>query len=486
MAHALAENVLSGVRDAVADLLGLHFPESRWADLERGIASAARELGETPARCAERILRRSNGDAIVEVLARHLTVGETYFFREKEMLETFEQQILPELLRKHAADGDRRIRIWSAGCSTGEEPYTIAILLDRAIPGIDSWSISILATDINSLALQKAGKAEYGPWSFRGTPAAVRDRYFTQHGGDRFELIPKIRSRVTCATLNLAMNAYPSAANGTTAMDVIFCRNVLMYFTPEQAKAIVGRFQQALIPGGVLIVGAAETSNTLFSPLRAQQTNGVTLYRKRASLDADPVSAPAGTELAAIDPPARPRSAGVASNEPAARRRQSVPHRRRIARSLSEAAPPAPAAEVASLAARAIHCADGRDFGEALRSCERAIAADKMNPAHRYLLAAVQQEMGDADAAIQTLEQVLYLAPDFALAYFSLAQIAIARGRSEDAERHLCNTLAALRGRAVDDLLPPSGDLTAGRLREIVRSLLPGVMTENDSAGVSA
>ncbi|MHB0970456.1 MAG: CheR family methyltransferase [Thermoanaerobaculia bacterium] len=266
----------------MAASLGLHFPEERWADLERGVVSAAHELGHPDAEtCARWLLSTTLTRSHTEVLASHLTIGETYFFREKETLEVFEQQIVPELLRSRH-DGERRLRIWSAGCCTGEEPYSIAMLLDGLIPDASAWNVTILATDINPQFLRKAAGGVYGEWSFRGTPAWMRERYFKQRKDGRFELDAKIRSRVRFFHLNLAGDVYPSLLNNTNAMDVIFCRNVLMYFTAERAKEVSGNLYRSLVEGGWLAVSPTETSNILFSSFSAVQFPGVVLYRKIA------------------------------------------------------------------------------------------------------------------------------------------------------------------------------------------------------------
>ena len=169
----------------------------------------------------------------IETLASHLTVGETYFFREKRSFDILEEQVLPELIRLHRGDG-MRLRIWSAGCCTGEEPYSVAMLLDRMIPDLADWNVTILATDINPRFLEIASAGVYGEWSFRAIPPGIRERYFSPLPGGRMQIAQRIRRMVTFSFLNLAEDVYPSLVNNTNAMDVVLCRNVLMYFTPEQ------------------------------------------------------------------------------------------------------------------------------------------------------------------------------------------------------------------------------------------------------------
>ena len=242
---ALPDAVLSAVSEFMGTQLGLYFPRERWGDLERGISAAARdfEFPDTQA-CVRWLVSSPLTRNHVEVLASHLTIGETYFFREQRSLEVLEQKILPELLRARG-EGERRLRVWSAGCSTGEEAYSIAMLLDRLIPDPQAWNVTILATDINARSLSKAAAGVYGEWSFRGAPEWIKSRYFKPLDKVRFELQPRIRSRVTFVHLNLADDIYPSLLNNTNAMDVILCRNVLMYFTSHQVRKVIRNLRHA-------------------------------------------------------------------------------------------------------------------------------------------------------------------------------------------------------------------------------------------------
>ena len=212
----------------VASHLGLHFPRNRWSDLERAVRMAARELGvnETD----QGISGWLSGDPMtsreLEVISNYLTVGETYFFREKPGLDAFQKHIIPEIIRERQGK-EQYLRIWSAGCCTGEEPYTLAIILKETIPDLNNWKVTLLATDTNSHFLSKAKEGIYGSWSFRETSPPAKSRYFLPAGRD-WEIIPEIQKMVTFSSLNLAKDEYPSALNNTHAMDVIFCRNVLM------------------------------------------------------------------------------------------------------------------------------------------------------------------------------------------------------------------------------------------------------------------
>ena len=167
-------------------------------------------------------------------MASYLTIGETYFFRVEPDFNALENHILPELIHLRKDTG-KYLRIWSAASSTGEEPYSLAILVRKLIPDIKDWNITILATDINTRSLAKAEKGIYGNWSFRNNPEWLKKIYFTPLLDERYQINRNIKDMVSFFYLNLARDTYPSLLNNTNGMDIIFCRNVLMYFTPELA-----------------------------------------------------------------------------------------------------------------------------------------------------------------------------------------------------------------------------------------------------------
>jgi chemotaxis protein methyltransferase CheR len=279
MTETLPATLLSSLSDFLATQMGLHFPSNRWVDLERGILAAAKEFGfNEPEACVEWLLSSPLTKRQIETLASRLTVGETYFFREKQSFRALEGHVLPELIRSRATD--RRLRIWSAGCATGEEPFSLAILLARMIPDLASWNISILGTDINPRTLQKASVGAYTMWSFRDCPTAIRENYFKRIDEGHLVIRPEIRKMVTFSYLNLVEDIYPSLLNETNSLDMIFCRNVLMYFALEQAKRVIQRFHRCLLDGSWLVVSATETSHVLFSQFSAVNFPGAILYKK--------------------------------------------------------------------------------------------------------------------------------------------------------------------------------------------------------------
>jgi len=277
-------NCLHEISKNVTRLLGLHFPDNRFNELERLVICAARELrmNEDLESINKWLSKRNIPDSELNVLSEHLRVGETYFFRENTALLLFKDVIIPQVMELRKGS-DQQIRIWSAGCSSGEEPYSLAIILRETFPDIKNWKITILATDISLRALNKAIQGKYTSWSFRQTEQHIKDKYFVKCGKE-WEIIPEIKQMVTFSHLNLAEEVYDSAATNTNHMDVIFCRNVLMYFTPDKARAVSLRFYNSLVDQGWFVSSQVELSEDYFAPfLRVNYQNGI-FYKKSAKV----------------------------------------------------------------------------------------------------------------------------------------------------------------------------------------------------------
>ncbi|GGA41647.1 protein-glutamate O-methyltransferase [Dyella nitratireducens] len=474
MTHpTMPAQTLSKLSDWLATRMGLNFPAERKSDLERGMAAAASAFGMPSAEsCAHWLLSTPPTRAQIEILASCLTVGETYFFRDECCFMALETNVLPELIHARMKN-ERRLRIWSAGCCTGEEPYSIAMLIDRLIPDARDWNIAILATDINPSFLRRASEGVYAPWSFRNTSvrAASMAGYFQHMPGSRREIKPSIRKYVSFSYLNLADDIYPSMANNTNAMDVIFCRNVMQYFTADQAERVCRKLQDALVDGGWLIVAPAETWVQPRHGLKMVEFPGAIFYQKHrgdeASLqssrkiyrafESPSVTYPVGKKVPASQPIKVPETQKKAASVSSEQARQASYHQARS------------------------YANEGK-LTEAAACCEAVIAANKTDPIPQYLLAIIQQEQGRYEQAVQSLKRALYLDHSFVLAHFALGNLYSLMGRPRDARRHFRNALELLLPLAKGEVIPESDGLSAGRLAEIVTALLEsldGVATAN-------
>jgi chemotaxis protein methyltransferase CheR len=439
MSAALDRGLLGEVSCFIAERMGLHFPDERWPDLARGLETAGRELGFEYSGAGVRwLMTRELTTRQVETLASHLTVGETYFFRDAASFAALEREILPPLAARRSQAG-RTVRLWSAGCCTGEEAYSLAITCTRALPDVRTWNVSILATDINPKFLAKAEAGVYSEWSFRGAPGWLRKRFFSPAPDKKFAVDPAIKNLVHFGYLNLAKDAYPSLHDHTNAMDVIFCRNVLMYFTRDHQRRVVAALHGCLVDGGYLLVNPAETSTALFPMFALENIGGVLLYRK--------TSQPARVS----PPPAAP--VPVAPAPPAA---PITPIH-------------APPREDPLVVART--CANQGRLDEALTACQEAIAAERTNLAAHFLFATICHELGRLEETIAALGKVLYLDQDFILAHHALGGLYKRIGRQKESRRHLAVVLELLAARNRDEIVPESDGMTCGRLAESVRAM---------------
>lgn len=495
-------HTLYQLSEFIASRMGLHFPESRWADLERGIGSASREFDFTDTGDFIKWLMSSKlTKSHIEILASHLTVGETYFFREKEVFNVLEGHILPEIIRSRQGN-ERRLRIWSAGSSTGEEAYSVAILLHKMIADLKDWNITILATDINPRFLKMASEGLYTEWSFRGTPQWVKEGYFKKSGDNRYKIRSFIKKMVVFEYHNLAEDVFPSLLNNTNAMDVIFCRNVLMYFSAGQARKVIQDFYKSLIEGGWLLVSPAEASSYLSSHFVTVNFPGAILYRKDSKKHQTvedfhnvsitphlpyievkaPPPKPHGQVSVINTDTARPQSApGVDVEEPGKKGPQ--PDLYMEALSMFEQGRYSEAADklgglllhgkaepkVTALLAR-VYANQGR-LDEALNWCEKAIAAERLNPAYHYLLATIMQEQGRIEEAVKSLKSALYLDNSFALAYFALGNLMLRQGDARTSRKYFKNASDLLSAYGPEELLPESEGITTGRLKDIIVSM---------------
>ena len=480
---------LSGL---VAESLGLHFPPERSGDLKRAVAAAAREFGyEDVDACVGWLLSAPPSKSQLQVLASHLTIGETYFYRDPLLMEAFAGSILPELVRSRRA-GERRLRLWSAACSSGEEAYSLAILLHRLLPDLRRWNVTITATDINPRFLHKAIAGKYGEWSFRGAPAWLKSDYFERGADGRYAISPEIAGMVTFSSLNLAEDTYPSLATGTNAMDIVFCRNVLMYFTAPKMREVISNLGHALVDGGWLAVSPSESSKELFPDLARVDFPGAIVFRKGRparipeaamplafSTAVEPetpaVEAPGWWTAAAAPAPAARVEDIAAQGAPTdflaiAQARYREGHYAEAVETLEPvAAALAPDGAVFSLLVHAL--ANMGRLADALAWCDRWIAASKLDPAGHYLRAIVLLEQREPAQARASLQRATYLDPRFVLAHYALGNLARERGDAREASRHFANAVELLHACAPHDPLPESDGLTAGRLAEIIASL---------------
>jgi chemotaxis protein methyltransferase CheR len=484
-------------RELVLARCGLYYPERKRADLLHGLGMAMNAGGyeSLAALYAAAVL----GGPAWNLLLAHLTIGETYFFRYRPQFDALRQQIIPEILQRRA--GTRGLRVWSAGCATGEEPYSLAMIISDLLAAESPWNVNILATDINPHFLERAREALYGEWSFRETPDELRERFWMQEQ-NRWRLRPEIRRMVSFARLNLAEPGYPSIVNGTCAIDLLLCRNVTIYFDDITTRQVVERFFNTLAPGGWLIVGHSEPQAGVYHQFEVHNFPNTVVYRK-------PVDAPMfvfDTWRGDGPEPLGPTPEGPAGNTPGSVRLEA--HRRPATGPLRSPEPKAStsrgtaplrlpdakpaitqdtshdghadkldrpilsAAEIEALITAGRQCAHRGDWAGAETACEQALAHDSMCIEAIYLLAQIHEQRGALEMALAAYRRTIYLDRGFVLGLVGIGNIWRQIGRARDARRYYeaaLNLLSQLSPAA--PILGAEG-ATAGELAALIHQQL--------------
>jgi chemotaxis protein methyltransferase CheR len=264
-------------RTLVRERSGLELADARRPELDRAVLEALESSGtDSPEElCAH--MSQAEGRSALEGFLAALTVHESHFFRSSAQFDALRSEVLPDLIAARSAS--RRLRVWSAGCAGGEEPYSVAILLEQLLPKIADWDVLVLATDLSAAALETAKRGLYRRWSFREVPPEIERRYFEDREGG-LEVVSRIRDRVRFARLNLAADRYPSLLSNTVDMDLVLCRNVLIYFGAAQARRVLGRLGAALAVGGWLVLGQAEAGMASDAGLVPRRIGGTVMYQK--------------------------------------------------------------------------------------------------------------------------------------------------------------------------------------------------------------
>jgi chemotaxis protein methyltransferase CheR len=397
-------------------------------------------------------------------LEAEITIGETFFFRYAEQFAALRETILPERIAARA--GERRLRIWSAGCSTGAETYSVAILLrDLLGERLPDWRISLTGTDINHAVLAAARRAEYGAWAMRTLPAEERARYFREARPGVFALRPEFRSLARFEAQNLMSLLDGTASLSLTDYDLILCRNVLIYFHADVVQAVVRALAARLRPGGWLLLGHAEPNPAFAAFLHPVSLPGTAAYRR---LDDDD-EAPAAPEPppAAWEPlpvPAAPLPLPP-TPEPPPPVRAVVP---RPAPAPEPAMPAEPESPLAALRA----LADAGDLDGGWQACREALRAAPTDPRLRFYEGLLARARGRPEEAERAFRGALYLDKGFVMAHYHLGLTLIAAGRTEAGRRALVNALRLAEGLPGETVLPEGDGLTAGLLRDTAGPLL--------------
>lgn len=264
------------IRDLVAEISGLFFEEKKFYFIEKRIARRIKITNTQSAKNYFRLLKLGkNSDEMNELIAS-LTTHETYFFRYLPQLESFAEEALPLVCSKKSEKRDFTLNIWSAGCSSGEEPYTLLMLLKEHLKDFSKWQINLYATDIDRSVLEKAKKGLYDKRAVKDVPPPFLAKYFTSLDG-KFQINPELINSVTFSYLNLMDR---KAIRAFSEIDFVFCRNVLIYFDDKARIQVVNSIYDSLAPGGFIFLGHSESVGKISATFKLVKLHKSLSYQK--------------------------------------------------------------------------------------------------------------------------------------------------------------------------------------------------------------
>lgn len=485
--------ILEAALKRVEQLLGLRYQQHQWSDLLRLLKPAARELGfDDVTACVAWLGSGDVSPMQVQILGKHLTIGESYFFREIIAFSLMREHVLPEIIEAKEKQGHRELRIWSAGCSSGEEVYSVAILVDSMLDKRDGWNISVLGTDVNPSAIERAREGRYREWSFRDIPAGIIQEYFRGTEDGKLQISDRIRVMTEFRMLNLAA----PHAEYPCGFDIILCRNVLMYFTRPKIQHIVQGFRRSVLENGWLIPSLTETTLINNPGFEGVRFGDATLFRKQGRVshilslkkkpaekvgESDPYPA-MGEETASamrqwnVLPEKRQvnTSDGTAAEisapgfhsatKPETGITSTATRKRRHERAESR--------HVEELIDTARRYADQGEFPEALAAARGAVETEKMNSQAHIIYATILRETGKTSLAMQEFHRALYLDHGSIPAHFAVGSMYRHLGRNDRARRHFRNALELLESCEDKNAVVDPGGLSVRRMIEIITTML--------------
>lgn len=488
---SFAETELAALKLFLLKHSGLHFSQHNHRILERGLMRRiqALRMESLPAYFNYLTITPDNYDEVNKLLGL-LTVGETSFFRYLSHREALLHYVIPRLLQQNKSHC--KLRIWSAGCSTGEEPYSLAILLLENFPELAGWDVQILATDINKRSLRQAREGIYGERSLRMMEDSLRERYF-EKTDNLYLLSAQVKRMVRFDFLNLQTDNFPTESNATNEIDLLLCRNVLIYFEIETIRRIVEKFSLALKLQGYLFMGHSETMQNVSDRFQRHHQNNAFFYQRKESPAAKsvlkkvpvkvpvkgPDKAPEKTRdksiVAAVVPKSTPQvqAQQVIQPDPEQLYRDALTafdHEKfaeadKLFELLLKQQPTNPKA----LVGKGLLLANQGKYSEARICCARAIKENDLLP-EAYLLRGLILDMeGALVRALVEYQKVLWLDPSFVMAHYLSSKAHDSLSDAEKKLRSLRNTARVLE-QSVDQLsIPFSGGLSRGVFLEIVR-----------------
>jgi chemotaxis protein methyltransferase CheR len=414
-------------------------------------------------------------------LIDQITVGETYFFRNAPQVNAFAKNILPNLIQKRLLNNDRTIRIWSAGCSEGDEPYTIAIIINELLPDYENWDVSILATDINRISLSKARKGIYTKKSVKKIPEEYLKKYFKESGGS-FHLKHKIKNMVTFERHNLAeKNILPQMQD----LDILFCRNVTIYFELEYTKKLMDLFYELLKKDGTIFLGHSETLYNISKKFSAVEYENAFVYKKGNKTRPDKQNISLNKTHKRRSKKSIDEALKRIRTERVTDKLKPIPKNNKIKEKVdSSSLKPEKVPVIINKNDLKTESFFSDKFENAVKLANKGKCRDaieilynllKVNNLHietYYLLGILSLNLNEYSEAEKHFRSVLYNDPGSAMAHFNLAELFFKKNTFDKSAKEYENAIKILKNLSPEDHLRFSEDYTANFLLKVCRKKL--------------
>jgi chemotaxis protein methyltransferase CheR len=508
----IASDDFSAFRDLLKETSGLHFEESRSQSLHLALWQRLQHRGYDSYREYYNLLKfHPEGRLEIRELFDLITIGETYFFRNKAQFNALMTWVLPEIMERKASSKDKQIRVWSAGCSGGDEVYSIAIAMMEVLPSHEEWRISILGTDINRSGLARAKEAIYREKDIAHLPKEYLAKYFNVRG-PAYALNPNVRALACFEYHNLAQD--PFIHEKMQEVDILFCRNVTIYFDRQTTRRVIGKFHGCLAQGGYLFLGHSETLWQITHPFERMEFPQSFIYRKKLASGQEGVFSPwtavpgipletatpikeRGADLSAFPKrierglQGKPDSLEQGKSPIEVQEKVESPYRE-TAPGLKEMKDPAALLCPKSMTVpvtnpmlayltKATILANQAKYKEAAQLLAKVIETDNLSVEAYYLLGTLLYKNRRLKEAETQFKKVIYASPDTVLAYFNLGNMYCCQRKFREAAREFKNAIRLLEKRPKSEQVRFCEDVTVGFLLKACRNHLVEISKKGES-----
>lgn len=443
------DQLLQQFLQLIATHTGLHIREQDRQNLAKKIYARMKLLNISSPEHYYQLLNASNGNSSVretpsdrewKELALQLTIGESYFFRDRGQIGLLKNTILPKLIEQKRQESTSNqakpsLRIWSAGCSTGEEVYSLAILVKELIPDIHNWQILLLGTDLNLESINKAKRGTYEAWSFRMVDPEIKKNYFNQRQ-QSWEVKQQIRSLVKFQVNNLIKDPFPNTATDIYGMDIIICRNVFIYFNSQSIATVLEKFYQTLVTGGYLIAGHTELQGQKLGQLQLKAFPESIVYQRAQNSPQKAIVVNASLVNTGQKQPSAIRSNAVLKHKlPATNLNPTYSKSVALTSTATPTRSPANTRQIETPLPTDLSQAEtlfhAGEYQKAIQAAQQIIQQQPQNFEAHYLLAQAWANLGDYKQAEDCCQNALKINDLSEKVYYILAQIAEEKGNIE-------------------------------------------------------